>query len=604
MVFLKPNSVDRIIKTDILTIGGGGASTAAAVAAYERGTKVTLVSKGKVGRSGNTIMIGGGFGIDGESAYKVCGEKGVDVGFTKDALFKRTVQNSFYLSDQNIVQQFVSEAPKAVKRCLDWARNAKQIFKLNPPAPVWRTSGRSFGRTLMQAIKENPGIEVIEDVIVVDLLINNCTVVGALGVDVYTGDVILFEAKAVVLATGGYQPYSFKNTISDMTGDGIAMALRAGAKIADMEFLLFIPTILEPRNIRGSILPYLMTFAPSFKSVFKVVDCRGDEIVIPKEFDKIPKANKLNKLLYSYFWGKAIFKGIKEYGNCIFYDFSHCSDREIEDAFEGLKQEYSTWHKNGWYNKVNLEELKQIIMKDRRLKVGLGCEYSMGGVVVDEKMSAGIPGLFAAGEVTSGLFGAFRGGDGLTEMLAQGFRAGMSAAEYINGISNTDVDYTQIDSIIHRIMEPFNRNEGVSPYKVQRNIENAADRGFNFFRDEEGLQSTLKELERIKVEELPRMSLASKSRRYNFEWITSILVKNLITCNEAGTKAALMRKESRGCHMRTDYPEVNNEEWLVKIEAQMEGSQIELTTRKPIVTKMPLPEGKHKSILDYVLWTL
>lgn len=601
---MKPSSVDRIIKTDVLTIGGGGASITAAVAACEQGAKVTLVSKGKVGKSGNTIMIGGGFGIDGESAYKVCGEKDVDVSYTKDALFRRTVLNAFYLSDQNIVQQFVDEAPQAVKRCLDWARSAGQIFKLNPPAPVWRTSGRSFGRTLIQAIKENPGIEVIEDVIVADLVVNDGAVVGALGIDVYTGDIVLFEAKAVVLATGGYQPYSFKNTISDMTGDGIAMALRAGAKIADMEFLLFIPTIAEPRNIRGSILPYLMTFAPSFRSVFKVVDGRGNEVVIPEEFNRIPRTNKLNKLLYSYYWGKAIFEGIEEHGNCIYYDFSHCSDKEIENAFEGLKQEYSIWHKYGWYNKVNLEELKQMVMKDRRLKVGLGCEYSMGGVVIDEKMSTGIPGLFAAGEVTSGLFGAFRGGDGLTEMLAHGFRAGISAAEYIKGISGVDVDYTRVDNIVQSIMEPFNRNEGISPYKVQYNIENAADKGFNFFRNEEGLQSALYEFERIKIKELSKMSLASKSRRYNFEWITSILVRNLIACNEAGTRAALMRKESRGCHMRTDYPYVNNDEWLVKIEVQLQGTEIKLTTRKPVVTKMPLPKGKHKSIPDYVLWTL
>lgn len=601
---MKCGNVDRIIKTDVLAIGGGGASTAAAVAAYEQGAKVTLVSKGKVGRSGNTIMIGGGFGIDGESAYKVCGEKDVDVSYTKDVLFKRTVQNSFYLSDQNIVEQFVDEAPQAVKRCLDWAKNARQIFKLNSPAPFWRTSGRSFGRALVQGIKENPGIEVVEDVIIVDVLVNDGVVVGALGIDIYSGDIILFEAKAVILGTGGYQPYSFKNTISDMTGDGIAMAFRAGAKIADMEFLLSIPTIAEPKNIRGSILPYLMTFAPSFRSIFKVVDCRGNEVVIPEEFNKIPHTNKLNKILYSYFWGKAIFEGIEEYGNAIFYDFSHSSDEEIENAFEGLKQEYSTWHKNGFYNKVDLEELKQTVIRNKRLKVGLGCEYSMGGIVVDEKMNTGIPGLFAAGEVTSGLFGAFRGGDGLTEMLAHGFRAGTSAVEYIKGISKIDVDYTLVDSIIHGMMEPFNKSGGVSPYKIQQNIENAADRGFSFFRNEEGLQSALKELGRIKNEELPRMSIASKSRKYNFEWITSILVKNLLTCNEAGTMAALMRKESRGCHMRTDYPEVDNDEWLVKIEAQLEGTEIKLTTRKPIVTRMPLPKGKHKSIPDYVLWTL
>ena len=150
----------------------------------------------------------------------------------------------------------------------------------------------------------------------------------------------------------------------------------------------------------------------------------------------------------------------------------------------------------------------------------------------------------------------------------------------------------------------FRSKEGISPYTIQANIENAADKGFNFFRTEESLESSIIELERIKVEELSKMSITCKSRKYNFEWITSILVKNLIVCNEVGARAALMRKESRGCHMRADYPEVNNNEWVVKIEAHLQGNEIKLSTRKPRVTKMPLSEVKYKSIPDYILETL
>ncbi|HHV38886.1 MAG TPA: FAD-binding protein [Tepidimicrobium sp.] len=598
------SNIDRIVKTDVLVIGGAGAAVSAAVSAYEKGAKVTMVSKGKVGRSGNTIMIGGGFGIDGESAKKICGEEAADLNYTKDDVFESVVKNSFYLSDQNIAEQFAEESPYAVKQCIDWARNAKQIFQFIPPATLWNTSGRSFGNALARGMKENPGVDVMEDVIVVDVLLDDGVAVGAIGVEVYSGEIILFEAKAVIIGTGGYQPYSLKNSISDMTGDGIAMGYRAGAKIADMEFLLFIPTAVEPYNLRGSIVPYLFTVPVFFPMIYKITDGDGNEIEIPEKCNKVPGASKMMKIILSYYWGKSIYESYDEHGNCMYYDFSHCTEEEIEEAFEGFANHFSTWHKKGTYNRIDLEELKATVLRDRKIKVGLGCEYSMGGIVIDENMSTGVPGLFAAGEVTSGLFGAFRGGDGLTEMLAHGFRAGKSAAEYAEDAAEGKIDSQQVDSIVETIMEPFKRDEGVSPYKVQEKIETAADRGFNFFRDEEGLANTVKTYEKIREDMIPNMALSSKSRKYNFQWITSILVRNLILCNEVGARAAQMRKESRGCHMRVDYPEVNNDEWLVKIEAQQEGDEIKISTRKPVVTRKPLPKGKFKSIPDYILDTL
>lgn len=593
--------VDKVVKTNILTIGGGGAAVSAAVASCKKGEKVTLVSKGKVGRSGNTIMIGGGFSIDGESARKVCGIEEANADYTKDALFSKTVKNSFYLSDQNIVQQFVDEAPEAVKECLEWAKNAGQLFMYAPTTSAWRTSGRSFGNTVAQGLKENPGIEVYEDTVVVDIIVSGGTVTGALGIDVYSGEIILFEAKAVILATGGYQPFTLKNSISDMTGDGVAMAYRAGAKIADMEFQLFIPTIVEPKNFRGSILPYLFTIPLFFPELVKVTDALGKELVIPEEFNKISRGNKLCKLLYAYYWGKGIFQHYKEHGNTLYYDFSNFSDKDIEDIFEELKKKYSLWHAKGHYNKIDLEELKQIIIRDRKLKVGLGCEYSMGGIEINEKMHTDINGLFAAGEVTSGLFGAFRGGDGLTEMLAHGVKAGTSAVDYVKSKPEVKVDIQAVEKILEEIAQPINRKEGISPYKVQEGLEKAADSGFNFFRNEEGLKKALEETVRIKNEEVSNMYVASKSRSYNFEWITSILARNILICNETGIRAALLRKESRGCHMRTDYPQVNNDEWLVKIEAQRAGEEIRLTTRKPVVTKLPLPNKSYASIPEHVL---
>ena len=593
--------VNRILHTDILTIGGGGAAVSAAAAAHKQGVKVTLISKGKVGRSGNTIMIGGGFGLDGQSAGEVLGKADVNLAYTRDILLANTVKNSFYLSDQNIAEQFAAETPYALQEFFQWAEDARQSFPFNPKASMWSASGRGFGNALKEGIHQQAGIEVLEDVLAVDVVVQDGKAVGAVAVDIYSGEILLIQAQAVILATGGYQPFTLKNSISDMTGDGVAMAYRAGARIADMEFLLFIPTLVEPRNVAGSILPFLMTIPDIFPTIYRVTNAAGEEIQIPAELQGV--RTKLNKVILAYYWGKES-AGVA--GKFFYYDFALCTDEAISSAFDHLIERYSSMHKRGTYNKINLEELKQTVLRERKLKVALGNEYSMGGIEIDERMQTGVAGLFAAGEVTSGLFGAFRGGDGLTEMLAHGFRAGASAVEYIQELplksGTATIDSVPVDSITTRILQPFENltSNGFSPFAVQRRVEQAADEGFNFFRDEAGLQAAADELARIRTEELPRLTVASKSRVYNFEWITSILVRNIHLCNETGVIAALQRKESRGTHMRSDYPQVDNDQWLVRILAEADGEQTRFSTRPPQVTRFPLPAGKVSSIPAYV----
>jgi len=596
--------IDRVIEADVLVIGGGGAAVTAAVAASQQGVKVVLAAKGKAARSGNTVMIGGGFSLDGESAANVCGEHGANLTKTKDDVFRATVINSFYLCDQNVVEQFTQEAPAAVKQLLEWAKNAQQYFRFNAPVSSWSTAGGQLSKTLLQALKETPGIEKHEDTIIVDLIKSDGAVTGAVGVNAYSGEIILFVAKAVVLGTGGYQPYSFRNTSGDVTGDGVAMAYRAGAAIANMEFLLFLPTAVEPKNVRGSVIPMLMNMPLYFpKKIFKTTDCHGNEVAIPSEFHKIPGGNKLTRILYSYFLGKAIYEGYDEYGNCMYYDFSNSTSQDIEEFFAAFKQNSALWHRPGFYYRVDIDELKRYVLQTRRLKVGLASEYSMGGVEIDDRMNTSIPGLFAAGEVTSGLFGAFRGGDGVAEMLTQGGRAGKSAAEYVKGIGRSLPDQNAVRGIVDTIIAPLNNSGEISPYQVRRELEQIADRGFNFFRNEEGLTSALDQIRKLSQTAL-RMSTVCKSRRYNLEWMAALAVRNLMICTEAGIRAALLRDESRGTHMRVDKPAVDNDRWLLKIVATQESGEMKFATRAPVVTRMLLPQGKVATIPEYILGTL
>ncbi len=569
-----------------------------ALAAAREGAKVTVISKGKIGKSGNTIMIGGGFSLDGPSARDLCGYEQANVAFTKEQLFDKLVTSSFYIGNQRIAKQYVEQGPYAVRECLEWAKQAGQDLFFIPAGNSWMSSGRSFGMTVRQGIKAEPGIAVYEDTTVSHLLLLGDTVVGAVGVNIYTGEVIQYNAKAVVIATGGYQPFSLKNSISDMTGDGIALALRAGASVVDMEFFLYLPTITKPGFARGSILPYLFTM-PNFGALEpKVTDLDGKELPISADCATLPRTNKVNKIVYSYFWGKGVFEKYGQYGNRFYYDYSAYSDQDIFDMFERVSKAVSLWHTKGSYNGIDLKKLAEYIVNNgKRLEVGLGNEYSMGGISVTDDFSAGVKGLYAAGEVTGGTFGAFRSGDGLVEMLAHGLTAGQSAARYAAGTQQLEPG--NLEEALADLFAPLETAEGISPSYVHKLIERASDEGFNFFRSEDRLQAALTQIKGIRGQ-LGVLHTKTAERKYNMEWYDAITAKNLALCVEIGITAALNRRESRGCHMRADYPAIDNEKHLHNTYARLDKGEIVYWTKEPEAVYAPLDRAGYASIPEYI----
>ena len=495
----------------------------------------------------------------------------------------------------------MEEGPEAVYRCWQWAERAKVKQQFIKPAG-WMLSGSGMGRALRQGLQETPGIRTQEDIMIVDLLKSGDCVCGAVGFHVYSGEPVVFRAKTVVIATGGWQPFSVTSTNSDVTcGDGIAIAYRAGAQLADMEFQLFIPTALEPECSRGSILPYLLIAAGL---PVDVLDGEGSLIPTPKALQKIAKGSELGKIIADACWSQRLAEGKQTENGGLYLDFSRINRKPhflVNTVFWLVLNQMKKLYRYGYYHSDDLKLWKKLMEERGKLEFALCSEYSMGGIVIDETMATRVPGLYAAGEAGSGVFGACRVADATTEMLMQGSRAGSSAAQYAAGSEFLCGDSGQTEQILQKIGAPLREDDGIDPLKSLKKLRAAADVGFGPIRNEAGLSRTLAEIRRIRGQELPQLRTASRSPVYNYGRMCALGEENLLTCAEAGVRSALMRKESRGFHLRSDFPAVDNSRFVARILAERDGGEMKLSTRKPEAHRIPIPSGSEPTVCDYIV---
>jgi len=564
----------------------------AAYYASQAGTEVLLVSKGKAGFSGNAIMAGGGCGIDGESGREILGIESADPRFDRNKLFDCLVKESYYLAEQDIVQQYVDDSPVVLKDYLQWADRAGSHFVAIQPCG-WQASGTDFAKPLVQALKETPAIHTLEDTMIVDLLKKEDRIVGAIGIHIYSGKIIRINAKAVVIASGGYQLQSLQNTVSDMTGDGPAMAYRAGATLSDMEFMLAFPTALVPEDMRGSIYPYLFRRIPH-----RLTDVNGDEIVIDEDAKGLSTESKLNKLVNCFYMGNAVAKGLGGPHGGAFWDYSIATDEEKRTALDQFYKRFSKWHKYGYYKGESLQRVDDMIMNNEPIEVGLGVEYSMGGIVINPDMETGIEGLYAAGETTTGNFGACRIGDGLIEMLCQGMKAGQKAAAYCAEAEAERADDSQAEKIAEELLHFFDNEGGMNAVAFAESITQACDQGLKVIRNGADIQEALDRILALR-ECAESITLKEKSRAYNLEWLAAVSARNTVLCGELALRAALERKESRGCHIRSDYPTVDHDHYLFHYDFKKTADGAAMSTRAPKVTRMPLPTGTKENVIKY-----
>ncbi|MBI2987815.1 MAG: fumarate reductase/succinate dehydrogenase flavoprotein subunit [Deltaproteobacteria bacterium] len=576
---------------DVIVIGAGGAGLRAAIEASAQGVKTALVCKSLLGKA-HTVMAEGGIAAALGNVYPEDNWK---------VHFRDTMRGGKMLNNWRMAQIHAQEAPERVLELEEWGAlfdRTKDGLILQRDfgghryarlAHVGDRTGLEMIRTLQQHAVHK-GIDVYMECNVQRLLKDGERISGAFGYWRESGKFVLFKCKAVVLATGGGgKAWKITSNSWEYTGDGIAMALDAGADLIDIEMIQFHPTgMVWPPSVRGILVTegvrgdggtltnslgkrFMFDYIPDF---FKAETAESE-----KEADGWYEDKKNNRrtpdLLPRDEVARAINAEVKagrgtSHGG-VFLDIA--SRRPAEYIKRRLPSMYHQF-----------KELADVDITKEPMEVGPTCHYFMGGVRVDaDTTAATVPGLFAAGEVAAGLHGANRlGGNSLSDLVVFGRRAGLYAAEHAKALKGPlAVDAGQIEAIAQELLAPFNGKGGENPYTIHADLQDCMQNLVGIIRTETELKEALDKLAAFK-QRLTKVNIEG-NRQYNPGWHLALDLRSMLEVSEAATLAAIERKESRGGHTRDDYP---------KTDAKFAKVNVVVKKRKDDlhISQEPLPE--------------
>jgi succinate dehydrogenase / fumarate reductase flavoprotein subunit len=564
----------RAVEHDVIVIGAGGAGLSAAIAASQAGADVGIVCKSLLGKA-HTVMAEGGVAaalanVDERDGWRVH--------------FADTMRGGQYLNNWRMAELHAKEAPARVKELEAWGA----LFDRTPDGRILQRNfgghryprlahvGDRTGLEMIRTLQDKGvagGIQAHMEVTVIELLEDDGRVVGAFAYDRERGRFTVFRAKAVVLATGGIgRAFKVTSNSWEYTGDGHALAYRAGAELIDMEFVQFHPT--------GMVWP------PSVMGILVTEGVRGEGGVLRNAegrrfmFDDIPDnyraqtasdeeegwrytqgdkdARRPPELLTRDHVARCIMREVREgrgspHGG-VYLDIAWIKSR-VPKAAEHIKRKLpSMYHQ--------FKELADLDITEEPMEVGPTTHYVMGGVRVDpDSQMSTVPGLFACGEVGAGLHGANRlGGNSLSDLLVFGQRAGLASAEFARTHGSVSIDPDQVDRAARWAVEPFERNgkQMEGPYQVQYDLQSLMQSKVGIVRSQGAMEEAVRELQELKAR-AERVRVEG-NREFNPGWHTAMDLRNLLTVSEAVALAALTRKESRGAHFREDF-EYKDPEW-------------------------------------------
>ncbi|XVS66155.1 fumarate reductase/succinate dehydrogenase flavoprotein subunit [Actinosynnema sp. CA-299493] len=596
---------------DVLVIGAGGAGLRAAIEAREHGMRTAVLCKSLFGKA-HTVMAEGGI---------AAAMGNVNSNDNWQVHFRDTMRGGKFLNNWRMAELHAKEAPDRVweletygalfDRTKDGRISQRNFGGHEYPrlAHVGDRTGLELIRSLQQkvvSLQQDDYVEtgdyesrlkVFQEFTVTDLVLEDGRVAGAFGYWRESGRFVLFEAPAVVLATGGIGK-SFKVTSNswEYTGDGHALALRAGASLINMEFVQFHPT--------GMVWP------PSVKGILVTESVRGDGGVLRNSdgkrfmFDYIPEVFKDKyadneaeadrwyadpgnnrrppELLPRDEVARAINSEVKagrgsEHGG-VFLDVStRLPAEEIMRRLPSMHHQF--------------KELADVDITAQPMEVGPTCHYVMGGVQVDPDTGASsVPGLFAAGEVSGGMHGSNRlGGNSLSDLLVFGRRAGAGASDYVTGLPARPVCSDEVVAEAERTaVAPFSGSDagGENPYTLHMELQQAMNDLVGIIRKAEEMDRAVERLEELKRR--AATLVVEGHRQFNPGWHLALDLRNMLVVSECVARAALLRTESRGGHTRDDYPGMDAD-WRRKLlVCTLSGSSVQVAEEPQIPIRTDL----------------
>ncbi|MEU8814495.1 fumarate reductase/succinate dehydrogenase flavoprotein subunit [Actinoplanes sp. NPDC048796] len=592
---------------DVVVIGAGGAGLRAAIEARLAGKRTAIISKSLFGKA-HTVMAEGG-------AAAAMGN--VNSRDNWMVHFRDTMRGGKFLNNFRMAELHAKEAPERIweletygalfDRTKDGKISQRNFGGHEYPrlAHVGDRTGLELIRTLQQKIVSlqqedfaetgnyESRIRVFAETTITELLLDGDRVAGAFGYYRESGEFILLEAPAVVLATGGVgRSYKVTSNSWEYTGDGHALALRSGATLINMEFLQFHPT--------GMVWP------PSVKGILVTESVRGDGGVLRNSdgkrfmFDYVPDVFRKQyaeteeeadrwyedpdnnrrppELLPRDEVARAINSEVKAGRGTpaggVYLDVSTRMPAEVI-----TRRLPSMYHQ--------FKELADVDITKEPMEVGPTCHYVMGGVEVDPDSGAAlgtVAGLFAAGEVSGGMHGSNRlGGNSLSDLLVFGKRAGEHAAAYADSLTQKPRVHTpDVEAAVTTALAPLQRQSGENPYTLQQDLQAVMGDLVGIIRRAGELTDALKRLQELKLR-VANVG-ATGGRLYNPGWHLALDLRNMLIVSECTAKAALEREESRGGHTREDFPQMNPQWRQVNLVCSLDKNGDVHLERKPLPT--------------------
>jgi len=546
---------------DVIVIGAGGAGCAAAITAARNGTSVALVSKEGIGM-GNTRMSGGEMSssgvVDGDSA---------------EVLKQDMMRGGEYLSNEHLVDIIARNASSAIR----FVQGLGHFFRRDEQGrfsgkAASRLGGhsfpRSFGglaasiaRALRNAVANTRSISVFEDTLITTLLREGDEIRGALGVDLKTSECVVLKAKATVLATGGcgwlYYPQTTNNRTA--TGEGYAIAFEAGVQLVDMEMVQFFPFAMNhPPHLAGTLLDEPILAGPKGK----LINGLG-EVIADHDINKMTRAQVTALMAQEISAGRTTeWGGLK-------LDLSGNLDVPEMLEFKRVKDEVN------FFEKVRIAYGEKAFNWKDPWDVSPSSHYMMGGVKIDPHGHPSMKNLYAIGEAAGGAMGANRlGSTSIADIFVTGIEAGKEMSTWIKEREKGKISNSLISREVEKIEKLFGQKGPKRPIRLKRELQKLMRENVGIVRDGERLSGALSQIDRME-EEVENALSVSSIRRYNTEFLDTVELKNMLTCARMIATCALERKESRGAHLRLDYPDKDDDHWLKNIIIQKKEGKME-----------------------------